>query len=56
MLKEARLRDGLTQAGLAKQCGLSQDWISHIECGRRLPDAYAFYRLMKSVRTRIVIE
>lgn len=28
---------GMTQVQLAKATGLRQDWISHFECGRRIP-------------------
>jgi transcriptional regulator with XRE-family HTH domain len=44
-LPERRKSKGVTQAVLAAQTGLTQDWISHFENGRRLPDAYAFHRL-----------
>jgi transcriptional regulator with XRE-family HTH domain len=46
-LKEKREFRYLTQEQVAKKTGLSQDWISHFERGRRLPDAYAFYRLQE---------
>jgi len=46
-LKAMRNGDGLTQKQLASATGLTADWISHFEAGRRLPDAYAFYRLQK---------
>jgi transcriptional regulator with XRE-family HTH domain len=35
----------LTQTELADKCGLAQCWVSHFECGRRLPDAYALVKL-----------
>lgn len=36
-LRAARLSRGATQAQLAKACGLTPDWISHFENGRRAP-------------------
>lgn len=36
---------GLSQAELGKKIGISQFWVSHIECGRRLPDAYLLWRI-----------
>lgn len=35
----------MTQAQLAKKTGLRQDWISHFECGRRLPNAENLLKL-----------
>jgi transcriptional regulator with XRE-family HTH domain len=46
-LKECREFAGLTQGEVAKDCGLTQDWISHFEGGRRLPNAVALFRLNK---------
>ena len=36
-VRTARLAHGMTQAQLSNRVGISQDWVSHIECGRRLP-------------------
>ena len=44
---------GITQKQLAEQTGLTQDWISHFECGRRSPDAYSFFRLQQALRFQL---
>ncbi len=44
-LLDARKDRGFTQSDLANRTGLTQDWLSHFENGRRLPDAYSFWRL-----------
>ena len=36
-LKKYRKEIPMTQAGLAKETGLTADWISHYETGKRLP-------------------
>jgi transcriptional regulator with XRE-family HTH domain len=46
-LRYAREAQRLSQRELGKISGLSQDWISHIESGRRLPNSYHFWRLQK---------
>lgn len=37
-LKELREEKGLTQAQLAKECGLSRSGIGHWELGKRIPN------------------
>lgn len=44
-LRRCRQRLKFTQAQLAEATGLTQDWISHFECGRRMPDGYSMVRL-----------
>jgi len=41
---------GLTQSKLAKSIGLTQDWISHYEGGRRAPSAFIFWKLQKALQ------
>ena len=36
-LRALREKSGLTQADLAGVCGLTGQWISHFESGRRMP-------------------
>lgn len=38
---------GWTQKDLARKTGLTQDWISHFESGRRMPDSFAFHKLQQ---------
>jgi transcriptional regulator with XRE-family HTH domain len=37
-IKNARLKRNFTQEALAKKTGMTQDWISSIETGRRRPE------------------
>lgn len=37
-IRDIRLLRNLTQVELATKIGASQEWISHYESGRRLPD------------------
>jgi len=46
-LKAMRTGDALTQHEVATAAGLTADWINHFEAGRRLPNAYAYYRLQR---------
>jgi transcriptional regulator with XRE-family HTH domain len=55
LLKSARQSRHLTQLQLASITGLSPDWISHFECGRRLPDACALYRLAQAVGAATIL-
>jgi len=48
-LKEKRAFRNLTQDEVASATGLTAAWISHFECGRRLPDAFAFWHLEKTL-------
>lgn len=34
LVREARERSGLTQAGLAKRAGVSREWLLKVEAGR----------------------
>jgi len=47
-LRERRMALGLTQGQFAKYCGMSQDWISHFEAGRRLPSAFGYWRITQA--------
>lgn len=44
-LKWSREAHLLTQVELAKKVGLTADWISHMEHGRRFPSAFINYKL-----------
>lgn len=44
-LKKRRSEECITQEHLSCAIGLTKDWISHFENGRRLPDAYAFWKI-----------
>lgn len=44
-LKDLRESRQMTQADLAKRVGLTADWISHMEHGRRFPSAFINYKL-----------
>jgi transcriptional regulator with XRE-family HTH domain len=46
-IKERRSILGWTQAELASKTGMTQDWISHFEGGRRVPDSFAFSNLQE---------
>lgn len=42
---------GWTQTKLAKRAGISQDWLSHLECGRRMPSLAVLTRLVRALHT-----
>lgn len=48
-LKEQRASEGLTQEQLAKKTGMGQDWISHLEAGRRMPSIEVFVKLANAL-------
>jgi transcriptional regulator with XRE-family HTH domain len=47
----SRVRNNLkwTQSDLAKRAGISQDWVSHFECGRRLPSLPVLLKLSNAL-------
>jgi transcriptional regulator with XRE-family HTH domain len=49
LLKLARSQAGLSQVALAGKCSITQDWISHFECGRRLPNLETFFTLVRAL-------
>ena len=48
-LKQVRSQQYVTRKQLAENTGLTPDWISHFEAGRRLPDAYAMSKLQQAL-------
>jgi transcriptional regulator with XRE-family HTH domain len=48
-LRQARFSAGISQWELAKRCAMTQDWVSHLECGRRLPDIETFFNLVRAL-------
>lgn len=49
LLRQARRRTGITQAELAKRCGVPQSVLSAYERGRRQPSVAALARLLASM-------
>ena len=52
MLKAARKKAGLTQAGLAKTTGMSRSSIANVETGRQRIHLHALFGLAYSLRVR----
>lgn len=48
ILREARLRAGLTQAALARRAGVPQSTIGRIESGARVPSTASLERLIRA--------
>jgi transcriptional regulator with XRE-family HTH domain len=51
-IREARNAMNITQAQLAKKCGLSPSFITEIENGRKYPSAYTIYQLAEILGLR----
>jgi transcriptional regulator with XRE-family HTH domain len=49
----ARKNRNWTQQKLANETGISADWISHIECGRRLPSLSIAVRLSDALNVHM---
>lgn len=56
VLREARERAGLSQAGLASRAGTSQATISAYESGRKEPSVATFTRLLAATGTRLRVD
>lgn len=41
----------MTQAELAAAAGISAQWVSHFECGRRLPSLKIYAALVRALET-----
>ncbi|MDY6324092.1 MAG: helix-turn-helix transcriptional regulator [Catonella sp.] len=55
-VKEARIRNGLSQIELANRTGIDQTVISGIECGKRNPSVKILQRLADGMNADIRIE
>jgi len=55
-LIEARIRQGLTQAGLAKKIGTKQSAIARIESGKANPSVAFLEKLASAMESRLVIQ
>lgn len=53
-LREAREFARMTQTDLANKACFTQHWISHFECGRRLPTAYGVHRLQAALKSKLL--
>ena len=51
-IKEVRKANGLTQAELADMTGLTENYISYIECGKRAPSFEAFVDILNALECR----
>ena len=52
-LKKCRKAKKYTQVKLAMLAGLSQDYISHIECGRRSPSLETITRIAETLGVEV---
>lgn len=48
-LKDLRTAHAMTQQELAEISGLTANWISHFEAGRRLPTLFVFSKLVNAL-------
>jgi transcriptional regulator with XRE-family HTH domain len=55
LLRETRLRHGLSQRSLARRAGTSQSWISDIERGRVSPTEDALRRVLLCLGEELVL-
>ena len=55
ILREARMRAGLTQTQLAQRAGTSQATISAYEHGRKAPSVETFARLLAAAGSRLTV-
>lgn len=51
-LRSARTRASLSQADLAEQCGLTANYLSELEAGRRFPSHETLQKLCDSLKLR----
>jgi transcriptional regulator with XRE-family HTH domain len=51
-LKSARMRARLSQSGLAERCGLSANYLSELEAGRRFPSHETLQKLCNELDLR----
>jgi transcriptional regulator with XRE-family HTH domain len=56
ILREARLRGGLSQRALALRAGTSQDAISRIERGREAPTVGRLAQLLAAMGEQLIVE
>jgi transcriptional regulator with XRE-family HTH domain len=56
MLRSARTRAGLSQAGLAARAGTSQATVSAYESGSKQPSVATFSRLLAAAGARLTVE
>lgn len=48
-IKTARTKAGLSQLGLAKKSGISQEWLCRIEGGHRVPETGTIIKLARAL-------